>query len=85
MCGAPSISTSDLFVPVVMLGLEAARILNNLTDQKVNVSATVSLHCDAAGRPTPLVLWTKNNQTVVEGSGELSRGLFIKGKKTTTK
>lgn len=55
-----------------MLGLEAARILNNMTDQKVNVSATVTLHCDAAGRPTPLVLWTKNNQTVVEGSGELS-------------
>lgn len=61
-----------------MVGLEAARILNNLTDQKVNVSATVTLHCDAGGRPTPLVLWTKNNQTVVEGSGELSSDLFSK-------
>lgn len=67
-----SFSASDHFVLVVMIGLEAARILNNLTDQKVNVSATVTLDCYAAGRPTPLVLWTKNNRTVVEGSGELS-------------
>lgn len=68
---------------VVMVGLEAARILNNLTDQKVNVSATVTLHCDAAGRPTPLVLWTKNNQTVVEGSGEAG-GLLSKNKTNKT-
>lgn len=50
-------------------GLEVAQILNNLTDQRVNLSAIVTLHCDAAGRPSPTVLWTKNNQTVVEGSG----------------
>lgn len=54
------------------LGLEAAQILNNLTDQRVNLSAIVTLHCDAAGRPSPTVLWTKNNQTVVEGSGLLA-------------
>lgn len=53
-------------------GLEAARILNNLTDQRVNLSAIVTLHCDADGRPSPTVLWTKNNQTVVEGSGLLT-------------
>lgn len=64
-----------------MTGLEAARIQNNLTDQKVNVSATVTLHCDAAGRPTPLVLWTKNNQTVVEGSGELKLMSFHQEKR----
>uniref|UniRef100_A0A673AZV4 receptor protein-tyrosine kinase n=1 Tax=Sphaeramia orbicularis TaxID=375764 RepID=A0A673AZV4_9TELE len=46
-----------------------ARILTNLTDQKVNVSATVKLICDAAGTPNPTVVWTKNNQTVEEGSG----------------
>lgn len=50
-------------------GLEAARILNNLTDQSANLSAIITLHCDAEGRPSPTVLWTKNNQTVVEGSG----------------
>ncbi|KAM9358494.1 vascular endothelial growth factor receptor 2 [Symphorus nematophorus] len=54
---------------ISLKSLEAARILNNLTDQKVNVSATITLHCDAAGMPTPTVVWTKNNHTVVEGSG----------------
>uniref|UniRef100_A0A8C3G3K2 Platelet-derived growth factor receptor-like protein n=1 Tax=Cyclopterus lumpus TaxID=8103 RepID=A0A8C3G3K2_CYCLU len=54
---------------LVLYSLEAARILNNLTDQKVNVSATISLLCDAAGTPNPTVGWTKNNHTVVEGSG----------------
>ncbi|KAM4574533.1 vascular endothelial growth factor receptor 2 [Fundulus diaphanus] len=49
--------------------LEAARIRNNFTDQKVNVSATITLHCDAVGTPTPTVEWTKNNQTVEKGSG----------------
>uniref|UniRef100_A0A8C5EIC0 receptor protein-tyrosine kinase n=1 Tax=Gouania willdenowi TaxID=441366 RepID=A0A8C5EIC0_GOUWI len=49
--------------------LEAAKILNNFTDQKVNVSATITLHCEAAGTPNPTVMWTKNNQTVVDGSG----------------
>lgn len=55
-----------------ILGLEAARILNNLTDHKVNISATITLRCDATGTPNPTLLWTKNNHTVVEGSGETS-------------
>ncbi|KAM9763174.1 vascular endothelial growth factor receptor 2 isoform 1-T1 [Menidia menidia] len=49
--------------------LEGARIRNNFTDQKVNMSATITLHCDAVGTPNPVVVWTKNNHTVVEGSG----------------
>ncbi|XP_022058720.2 vascular endothelial growth factor receptor 2 isoform X2 [Acanthochromis polyacanthus] len=49
--------------------LEPARIQNNFTDQKVNVSATITLLCEAAGTPNPTVIWTKNNHTVVEGSG----------------
>uniref|UniRef100_A0AAQ5Z4Q1 receptor protein-tyrosine kinase n=1 Tax=Amphiprion ocellaris TaxID=80972 RepID=A0AAQ5Z4Q1_AMPOC len=49
--------------------LMAARIQNNFTDQKVNVSATITLLCEAAGTPNPTVVWTKNNHTVVEGSG----------------
>ncbi|XP_075895260.1 vascular endothelial growth factor receptor 2 isoform X2 [Nelusetta ayraudi] len=71
-CQVENVKTQErtcLLRRLTLQSLEAARILNNLTDQKVNVSATVTLHCDAAGRPTPLVLWTKNNQTVVEGSG----------------
>lgn len=57
--------------------LMAARIRNNFTDQKVNVSATITLHCDAFGTPNPTVVWTKNNNTVVEGSGGLCSDLFL--------
>ncbi|XP_017284342.1 vascular endothelial growth factor receptor 2 isoform X2 [Kryptolebias marmoratus] len=49
--------------------LEVARICNNFTDQKVNMSATITLYCDAVGTPNPTVVWTKNNHTVKEGSG----------------
>ncbi|XP_013889993.1 vascular endothelial growth factor receptor 2, partial [Austrofundulus limnaeus] len=49
--------------------LEAAKIRNNFTNQKVNMSATVTLQCDAVGTPNPTVVWTKNNQTMEKGSG----------------
>ncbi|KAM7410380.1 hypothetical protein PAMA_001699 [Pampus argenteus] len=71
-CQVENIKTGEktcLLRRLSLRGLEAARILNNLTDQKVNVSATIALHCDAAGTPNPTVVWTKNNHTVVEGSG----------------
>uniref|UniRef100_A0A665U9G6 receptor protein-tyrosine kinase n=1 Tax=Echeneis naucrates TaxID=173247 RepID=A0A665U9G6_ECHNA len=65
-CQVENIKTKDR---TCLLRLEAARILNNLTEHKVNVSATITLHCDAVGTPDPTVVWTKNNQTVKEGSG----------------
>ncbi|XP_068581368.1 vascular endothelial growth factor receptor 2 isoform X1 [Cebidichthys violaceus] len=71
-CQVENIKTREktcLLRRLSLKGLEAARILNNLTDQKVNVSATISLLCDAAGTPNPTVVWTKNNHTVEEGSG----------------
>ncbi|XP_078115837.1 vascular endothelial growth factor receptor 2 isoform X2 [Sander vitreus] len=71
-CQVENIKTQErtcLLRRLSLKSLEAARILNNLTDQKVNVSATISLLCDAAGTPKPTVVWTKNNHTVVEGSG----------------
>ncbi|XP_054458768.1 vascular endothelial growth factor receptor 2 isoform X2 [Anoplopoma fimbria] len=71
-CQVENIKTRDktcLLRRLSLKGLEAARILHNLTDQKVNVSATIHLLCDAAGTPNPTVVWTKNNLTVVEGSG----------------
>ncbi|KAG7243784.1 hypothetical protein INR49_008416 [Caranx melampygus] len=71
-CQVENIKTRErtcLLRRLSLRGLEAARILNNLTDHKVNISATITLRCDATGTPNPTLLWTKNNHTVVEGSG----------------
>ncbi|XP_071342988.1 vascular endothelial growth factor receptor 2 isoform X2 [Trachinotus anak] len=71
-CQVENIKTRErtcLLRRLSLRGLEAARILNNLTDHKANVSATIILRCDAAGTPDPTVVWTKNNHTVEEGSG----------------
>ncbi|KAL6107556.1 kdr [Pungitius sinensis] len=71
-CRVENIQTGEktcLMHRLALKGLRAARILRNLTDQKVNVSATISLLCDAAGTPDPTVAWTKNNHSLVEGSG----------------
>ncbi|XP_041861840.1 vascular endothelial growth factor receptor 2 [Melanotaenia boesemani] len=71
-CQVQNIKTSEktcLLRRLSLRTLEATRIRNNFTEQKVNVSATITLHCEAAGTPKPIVVWTKNNHTVVEGSG----------------
>lgn len=46
-----------------------SRIVTNLTNQRVNVSDSTTLECEVTGTPTPTVVWTKDNQTVMEGSG----------------
>uniref|UniRef100_A0A673N712 receptor protein-tyrosine kinase n=1 Tax=Sinocyclocheilus rhinocerous TaxID=307959 RepID=A0A673N712_9TELE len=53
----------------VSAALEMSRIVTNLTDQRVNVSDSTTLVCEVSGTPTPTVVWTKDNQTVMEGSG----------------
>uniref|UniRef100_A0A672LZ10 receptor protein-tyrosine kinase n=1 Tax=Sinocyclocheilus grahami TaxID=75366 RepID=A0A672LZ10_SINGR len=53
----------------VSAALEMSRIVTNLTDQRVNVSDSTTLVCEVSGTPTPSVVWTKDNQTVMEGSG----------------
>uniref|UniRef100_A0A7N6BN74 receptor protein-tyrosine kinase n=1 Tax=Anabas testudineus TaxID=64144 RepID=A0A7N6BN74_ANATE len=71
-CQVVSIRTGErtcLLRRLSLRGLEPAKIVNNLTDQKVNMSATITLFCNVTGTPTPTVVWTKNNRTVVEGSG----------------
>ncbi|XP_017311905.1 vascular endothelial growth factor receptor 2 isoform X1 [Ictalurus punctatus] len=49
--------------------LEAPSIVNNLSDQRVNMSDSTMLVCEARGTPTPIITWTKDNQTVIKGSG----------------
>uniref|UniRef100_A0A8C5EIP4 receptor protein-tyrosine kinase n=1 Tax=Gouania willdenowi TaxID=441366 RepID=A0A8C5EIP4_GOUWI len=60
-------------------GLYACQVVNIKTKERtclwrllyirLAIGATITLHCEAAGTPNPTVMWTKNNQTVVDGSG----------------
>lgn len=71
-CQVQSIKSGEktcLLRRITLKGLEPARILSNLTGQRVNVSTTVTFVCDVTGTPRPTVIWTKNNLTVLEGSG----------------
>ncbi|XP_068175579.1 vascular endothelial growth factor receptor 2 isoform X1 [Antennarius striatus] len=72
ICQVENIKTHEktcLLHRLALKSLEPARILNDFIDQKVNLSATITFHCDATGMPNPTVVWKKNNHTVVEGSG----------------
>lgn len=51
------------------LALEAPKIKKNLSDQRVNVSDSTMLVCEASGTPNPVITWTRDNQTVIKGSG----------------
>lgn len=56
---------------LTLRALEPARIINALSDQRVNVSESTTLTCEVTGTPTPTIIWSKNNQTVGEESGVL--------------
>ncbi|KAJ3599918.1 hypothetical protein NHX12_033872 [Muraenolepis orangiensis] len=71
-CQVENIKTREktcLLRSLVLRALEPARIVSNMTDQKVNMSATTVLRCDVTGTPEPSVAWTKNNHTLLESSG----------------
>lgn len=80
-CQVENVNTGEktcLLRRIMLKGLEPARILNNLTDMRANVSTTVTFSCDASGTPKPIVIWTKNNHTVVVGSGvDLSQNNYV--------
>ncbi|KAA0708703.1 Vascular endothelial growth factor receptor 2 [Triplophysa tibetana] len=71
-CQVENVGTSErtcLLHNLRLRALEMSRIVTNLTDQRVNVSDSATLVCDVSGTPTPSILWTKDNRTVIEGSG----------------
>ncbi|XP_046893079.1 vascular endothelial growth factor receptor 2 isoform X2 [Hypomesus transpacificus] len=84
VCQLESIKTGEktcLLRHLTLKALEVSRILTNLTEQRVNVSATTTLECQVTGTPTPTVVWSKDNHSLVEGSGvvlgRLNRTLTI--------
>uniref|UniRef100_H3AXI0 Vascular endothelial growth factor receptor 3 n=1 Tax=Latimeria chalumnae TaxID=7897 RepID=H3AXI0_LATCH len=60
---------------------EAPRLLQNLTDQTVNVSDSMLMKCEVDGTPTPQVYWFKDRKPLQEVSGivlgELNQTLSI--------
>ncbi|XP_051954755.1 vascular endothelial growth factor receptor 2 isoform X1 [Xyrauchen texanus] len=71
-CQVENMGTSErtcLLHNLRLQALEVSRIVTNLTDKRVNVSDSTTLVCEVWGTPTPTVVWTKDNQTVIEDSG----------------
>ncbi|XP_067843475.1 vascular endothelial growth factor receptor 2 isoform X2 [Heptranchias perlo] len=60
---------------------QAPQVLQNLTDQTVNMSSSIEMKCDVDGAPSPLITWYKNDKQILEMSGivlgELNRTLTI--------
>jgi len=48
----------------------APTLIRNLENQTTNVGETIEVSCTADGIPPPNIMWFKNNETLVEDSGE---------------
>lgn len=48
----------------------APMILGNLENQTTMIGETIEVACPASGNPTPHITWFKDNETLVEDSGE---------------
>ena len=48
----------------------APMITGNLENQTTTIGETIEVTCPASGNPTPHITWFKDNETLVEDSGE---------------
>lgn len=48
----------------------APTLIGNLENQTTNIGETIEVSCTANGIPPPNIMWFKNNETLVEDSGE---------------
>ncbi|XP_020384459.1 vascular endothelial growth factor receptor 2 isoform X1 [Rhincodon typus] len=84
LCEAQNKKTGEKHCIMKTLSVEAQQtplVLQNLTDQTVNMSSSVEMKCDVVGAPSPHIIWYKNNKQLLEMSGivlnELNRTLTI--------
>ncbi|XP_069055619.1 vascular endothelial growth factor receptor 3 isoform X1 [Pleurodeles waltl] len=66
---------------IAVAAQEAPHLLQNLSNKLVNVSDSMVMRCDADGKPSPRILWYKDNKILQEVSGivlgELNHTLSI--------
>lgn len=48
----------------------APTIIGNPENQTTNIGETIEVSCIANGIPSPLITWFKNNESLIEDSGE---------------
>ena len=48
----------------------APMITGNLENQTTSIGETIEVSCTASGNPSPQITWFKDNETLVEDSGE---------------
>lgn len=57
----------------------APTLVGNLENQTTNIGETMEVSCAVNGIPPPSIMWFKNNETLVEDSGEdYSLAIIIK-------
>ncbi|XP_067842107.1 vascular endothelial growth factor receptor 1 isoform X2 [Heptranchias perlo] len=71
-CTAKNIITQEEAIrkkKIYIRAQEVPYLLRNLSNQDVNVSSSITLECQAEGRPMPQITWYKNNQRLLVESG----------------
>ena len=51
-------------------------IMGNLENQTTSIGETIEVSCTASGNPHPQITWFKDNETLVEDSGEWNMFVF---------
>ncbi|XP_067891290.1 vascular endothelial growth factor receptor 2 isoform X2 [Heterodontus francisci] len=84
LCEAQNKKTGEKHCMMKTLSVEAQQapmVIQNLTDQTVNMSSSIEMKCDVVGAPNPHIIWYKNDKQLLEVSGivlgELNRTLNI--------
>ena len=55
----------------------APMITGNLENQTTSIGETIEVSCTASGNPSPQITWFKDNETLVEDSGEQSMSISL--------
>ncbi|XP_069780751.1 vascular endothelial growth factor receptor 2 isoform X2 [Narcine bancroftii] len=72
LCEAQNKNTGAKHCVIKTLTIEAQKaplVIQNLTNQTVNMSSSIEMKCDVIGVPRPHIVWYKNKKKILEASG----------------